>query len=550
MTSPGTRRPSVSAFAIFALVMLAGIIPAAAQSRDACTPPPAGFAPALPAKLLPGQGTEYIRFPITTRNPEAQQFFLQGVAQLHSFWSTEAERSFRQAAELDPEAPMPWWGIAMTAAGDYRPRFQLDYFSELQGPAAVRRPVQRAMDAARRAQQLAEVPGKATDLEKMYISAVVARRTAADSDEAYIAALRALLTKYPEEVEAKSYLALHLQRGFSSPDKRPKLTSMEAVALLREAVKQAPDHPGIHHYIIHGWEGSTFAEDAWESSKRYPELAPNIPHALHMPGHIYAQTGRWANAVRSFDSAARNELEWIRADKLYGTAHHGHNVHFQATAESFSGQFEAARKSAAHLLEFPESPIEAAQVDNYRTAKRQGWFAMLRTLVQAQDWDRILDQTTLPGYPRPREQAWLAWAQGLALAARGDVAGARERAQRMEFHTQQLVTAIKMKTPDVLAVAREELEGHIVAASGDLKRAMRILANASQKERALTYSEPPAYPRPVAEALGALALRQGRLAEAESAFRIALEQFPENAIARKGLEEAARKSRRMESGVE
>ena len=90
---------------------------------DACVPPPGGAAPSLPAKLLEGQGT--VHFPITTKSPEAQKFFDQGVAQMHSFWAREAERSFLQAAQLDPEAPMPHWGIAMVAAGDFRPRFQM-----------------------------------------------------------------------------------------------------------------------------------------------------------------------------------------------------------------------------------------------------------------------------------------------------------------------------------------------------------------------------------------------------------------------------------------
>src|SRR5580704_2725685 len=104
-----------------------------AQSKqpDLCVPPPTGTAPSLPAKLMTGQGS--VHFAITTSNPKARQFFDQGVAQLHSFWATEAERSFLQAAELDPEAPMPYWGVAMVAAGDYRPRFQLDTMEKLFG---------------------------------------------------------------------------------------------------------------------------------------------------------------------------------------------------------------------------------------------------------------------------------------------------------------------------------------------------------------------------------------------------------------------------------
>ena len=93
------------------------------KPKDMCAPPPGGTAPTLPARIMTGQGT--INFPITTSNPKAQEFFNQGVAQMHSFWAFEAERSFLQAAALDPAAPMPQWGIAMVAAGDYRPHFQL-----------------------------------------------------------------------------------------------------------------------------------------------------------------------------------------------------------------------------------------------------------------------------------------------------------------------------------------------------------------------------------------------------------------------------------------
>src|SRR5882724_8414541 len=110
---------------IFAVLLSSATLFAAVETKpkDMCAPPPGGSAPSLPAHILTGQGQ--ISFPITTSNPKAQEFFNQGVAQMHSFWATEAERSFLQAAALDPQAPMPYWGIAMVAAGDYRPRFQL-----------------------------------------------------------------------------------------------------------------------------------------------------------------------------------------------------------------------------------------------------------------------------------------------------------------------------------------------------------------------------------------------------------------------------------------
>src|SRR5688572_30654911 len=135
-------------------LLLIGAFAAAAQVQpqaakgDGCAPPPGSTAPSLPAKLLEGQGTVDMR--ITTSNPEAQRFFNQGLAQMHSFWAREAERSFLQAAALDPEAPMPHWGIAMVAGGDWRPRFQIDGFEAMYG-RGVQPKKSRALDAARKA---------------------------------------------------------------------------------------------------------------------------------------------------------------------------------------------------------------------------------------------------------------------------------------------------------------------------------------------------------------------------------------------------------------
>ncbi|MBL8175905.1 MAG: hypothetical protein JNK48_14610 [Bryobacterales bacterium] len=523
----------------FAMTLALAATLAAQQKKnaDVCTPPPSRVAPSLPAQLLPGQGTEYIQFPITTRSEEARKFFLQGVAQMHSFWAVEAERSFLQAAALDPEAPMPWWGIAMVAAGDYRPRFQLStYGYQLRNPETA----PRVEEAAAKAQELASVAGKATELEKLYIASIAARRDAKslNPDAAYIKGLREIVNRYPEEVEAKSYLALHLMAGFELPAKAPKGPgATEAVEILRELAKKAPDHPGVHHYIIHGWEGSTFAKDAWDSSKRYAELAPNIPHALHMPGHIYSQTGRWDDAVKSFSAAAHNEMKWIKADTLYSTGHHGHNVHYLATSLSFQGNFEEAMRAARHLLEMKENPREAAALDNNRTAYRQGWFAMLRTLVQQEKWDLILDGATLPVYDKPRETAWRHWAVGLAHAAKGDAPKAARALAAMDDTFDVYQDKVKQAVPAELRVAKQELAAHIMAARKKTKEAIARLEKVAARERTLVYSEPPFYPRPVNEALAGMAMKAGQQDVAERAWRGALEQFPESAKATAGLKQ-------------
>src|SRR5215467_6753680 len=383
---------------LFAILLSAAFAATETKPKDLCAPAPGAAAPTLPARILTGQG--HIDFPITTSNPKAQEFFNQGVAQMHSFWAFEAERSFLQAAALDPAAPMPQWGIAMVAAGDYRPHFQLirdEVPSNIKKmDANPRTPVggpARAIAAAKKAVELSAVPGKATDLEKLYVASIAARRNSdsKDPDADYIKGLRAVVAAYPNEVEAKSYLALHLMMGFTTPDRKPMPGSMEAVEILRDLLVKAPDHMGVHHYVIHGFEGSTFAKDAWPSCRRYPELVPNIPHALHMPGHIWAQTGKWEEAAQSFGAAAENERGYIQADKLYGKGHHGHNVHFLITTYCFQGKYEKAMEAAHELLGYKENPREAAAIDNWYTAYRQGWFGLMETLVHFEKWNEILD---------------------------------------------------------------------------------------------------------------------------------------------------------------
>ena len=505
--------------------ILLTVAPLAAQ-KDNCTPPPSALAPTLPAKLLPGMGTAHLA--ITTSNPEAQKFFDQGLAQMHSFWAREAERSFLQAAALDPAAPMPHWGIAMVAAGDWRPRFQIDLLAVVVG-RSVPPSMARARAATQQAVELSQASGKATELEKLYIAAVATRRdpAAKDPEEAFVKSTRALLAKYPDEVEAQLDLALMMMRGFSLPDKKPNAPgTMEAVAILRGLLPRAPDHPGVHHYIIHAFEGSPFAKEAWPSCDKYAQLVTNIPHALHMPGHIYSQTGRWEDAAKAFSAAANNERRWMKQDKLYGDGHHGHNVHYLATAYSFEGRYDDAIAAAKELLAFDENPAQKASADAMATARAQGWFAMMRTLVQFEKWDAVLDETMLPPFAKPRQEAWRHWARALAQANKGNPAAAHDETKAFEAAMADFVKRTGRPEPAELQVARQEMTGHIEAAEGHVDKALKTLEAASMAERKLTYTEPPYYPRPVAEAWGQLALKIQKPDLANRAFHAALEQYP------------------------
>ncbi len=321
--------------------------------------------------------------------------------------------------------------------------------------------------------------------------------------------------------------------GYEPPDRKPRPGTEESYALLKEILAQDPDHIGAHHYVIHVLEGSTHPQDAWASCKRYPELSPGVPHALHMPGHIYVQSDRWSDAVAAFEAAAARERELLAADQLYPNGHHGHNVHFLITTYSFMGRYDEAMRNTEELLAIRENPREAGQVTNVRTPYRQGWFARMRTLVQFRKWDEILDGRSLPEYPNPRERAWRRWARGLAFAAKGDVAQARAEAKAMDAETKEWNRVAKPAGAH-LEVARLDLEGHIEISARHTTKGLDLLERAANREALLPYSEPRAYPRPVWEALGQAALAAKQWDRAQAAFRRALAENPGSSRARQG----------------
>ncbi len=228
-------------------------------------------------------------FPVTTTSEEARKFLLQGISQIHSFWFIESERSCLQALQYDPNMAMAHWCIALSAAGDYRPAFQLlrtgnagagrgagAAAADASGDTVVRtnngaavNPQIRAREAIAKAMALRD---KVTERERLYIEAQAARRTAANrdaGDAAYIAGLRKLVAAYPDDLEAKSMLGLALDDGFDSVTKEPRAHTMEAIGLLQEVVKKDDSRFGAHHYLIHAWEGSKTPEKAWHSNARY-----------------------------------------------------------------------------------------------------------------------------------------------------------------------------------------------------------------------------------------------------------------------------------------
>ncbi|MCX6627907.1 MAG: hypothetical protein NTW28_09795, partial [Candidatus Solibacter sp.] len=200
----------------------------------------------------------------------------------------------------------------------------------------------------------------------------------------------------------------------------------------------------------------------------------------------------------------------------------------------FEGRYDDAIEAARELLQFKENPAQMAAADGVGSARAQGWFAMLRALVQFEKWDAILAGEMLPVLARPRQEAWRHWARALAFANTDNAARAREELTLFDGALSDYRARTRRANPTELAVAREELQAHLELADGHTGRALKQFEQASKAERRLVYTEPPYYPRPVAEPWGRAALKANNARLSQRAFRIALEQFPDDAHAKVG----------------
>ena len=520
---------------------------AQAPQPDMCVVPP-GAQPLLPAKLLPGMGITK-DFPVTTTSDDARKFFLQGVSQIHSFWFQESERSCTQALEFDKDMAMAYWCIALSAASDYRPAFQLlrdpngggggraaapaepgaDATIPRSTTGAAIDPQIRAREAIAKAMALRD---KVTPRERLYIEAQAARRAPGNrdaADAAYIAGLRKLVAAYPDDLQAKSMLGLAIDNGFESASKQPREHTLEAIALLEEVVAKDDGQFGAHHYLIHAYEGSKTPEKAWHANQRYAGLVTNIPHALHMPGHIYAQSDKIQEAISAFSAAAANEQKWLASDSLYPNGHYAHNVHFLIHALNLGGRYDDSLKWVQDLFTYKENPRER-NGNNQRTAYRQGYFGLVKSVVRFEKWNEIVDGKTLPVYDKPEQNAWRHWALGLAYSANGQADKAKMALSDMHKDLDAVTSA---KEP--IGIAAQELEATIAARAGDRKKANELFRKAADREASLLYTEPPAYPRPVVEGWANVSLALGDFTTAEKAYREALEREPGSGRAFFGL---------------
>lgn len=512
---------------------------ASAQEHRHAEPSSAGAphahhgSPAGRPVLLSGLGQW--RHRISTALPAAQQFFDQGLRLAYAFNHDEAERSFREAARLDPSCAMCWWGVAYAAG----PNINLPMAPESE---------QRALAAVVRAQSLA---AGASTREQAYIDAMVRRfgepagadRPARDS--AYAMAMQDVAGRWPNDADAQVLYAdamLNLRPWNQwTPDGAPQPGTLEVVATLERVLARTPDHAGACHFYVHTVEASQTPERALPCAERLPRLMPAAGHVVHMPAHVYLRVGRYADAARANIAAVAADRKYVprhaAPGDFYPTFYPAHNEHFLWAVYLLSGQ-------RARALEAAQSLNRTVSVDDARANASLEAFLASRVLshVRFADWDAVLQEPAPPSELRYLRGLWH-YARGLAHAARGNLdAGAAEldTLRALAAGTPATVIVILNPAPAVLELAAEVLAGDLALRRGQVGQAIAHLRDAVRRETELTYDEPPPWYQSTRHLLGTALLSAGRAAEAEATFRDDLRVYRENGWSLAGLESALR----------
>lgn len=484
------------------------------------------------APLLTNLGTWHR--PVASSSERAQQFFDQGLRMLYAFNFLEADRSFREAARLDPDMAMAYWGQAMALAPNINAPMPDD-------------DGRTAYSASRQALKLKARAG--SDVDQGLIEALAVRFSPdgkgdrAKLDREYADAMKQVAARFPDDADAGTLaVAAFMQTtawDYWLPDGSPKPGVADAMATLERLIAKYPDHAGLHHYYIHIVEASdAHVRKAEPSADRLLDMMPGAGHIVHMPSHIYLRVGRYADAIAANERATLADEEYIaqcRAQGLYPVAYYPHNIHFLWAAATIEGRRELAIDSARKV---------AAKVPHHLGGALP-WthdFPMvpLYAMVRFGRWEEILSEPK-PHVDAPYPKAIWHYARAIAKIARDEIDSAREElkaleaARRNPAFTKELADAPLAGNLDI---AIHEVRAELAARQGDPNEAIAAASKAVELQDAQAYNEPETWHRPARLLLGALLIEAGRFAEAEKVYLDDLRRHPETGWALVGLRDS------------
>ncbi|HXF62122.1 MAG TPA: hypothetical protein VNK95_10920 [Caldilineaceae bacterium] len=440
--------------------------------------------------------------------PEAQAEFNHAVALLHSFWFAPAIQSFNTVAELDPTCAMAHWGVAMSLLGNPF-AWPLAGQALADGWAAVERAMAAETKTPREAAYIAAIAEFYRDAE------TVDHRTRA---LAYRDAMAQLAADYPDDTEATIFYALALA-ATADPTDKTYANQLQAAAMLAEIFATQPDHPGVAHYLIHSNDYPALAAQGLEAALRYAEIAPDAPHALHMPSHIFTRLGYWQESIEMNVASAKVAEEELSATHEQGAGSYNalHAMDYLMYAYLQLAQDKAAETLLAQVLAIKQLDVEifaaayafAAMPARYALERGQWAEATALTLhPQNLAWERF-----------PQAEAVLVFAKGLGAARSGDVDAAQQALERLAELREAMAATNLGYWASQADIQSEEIRAWIALAEGNAEEAVALMRHAVELEDA-TEKHPvtPGPFIPAHEMLGEMLLELGRPAEALAEF--------------------------------
>jgi tetratricopeptide (TPR) repeat protein len=483
----------------------------------------APFAPAQhdhPSGDAAGLGK--VTFPISCA-PSVQQQFSSAVAMLHSFWFEKAKETFAAVAEKDRSCGMAYWGIAMSY---YHPLWQSPNPADLKAGAAS---VEKAKSV-----------GVRTQRERDYIAAIETFYKESDKVDhgtralAYESAMEQLQATYPDDHEAAIFYALALL-ATAPPTDKTYVNQKKAGTILESLFIEQPEHPGIAHYIIHACDYPLLAQRGLDAARRYTKIAPDSPHALHMPSHIFTRLGLWQESIDSnLASAASAKKNDAPGDEL-------HAKDYLIYAYLQSDQDREAKK----LL---ESPVPGRASDPAYMA----WlYAMgtspARYAVERHEWAEAAALTVpsnrFPGGRLAWTEANLHFARSLGLSHTGKTESARMEVLKLTSIRDTLTGIGDNYWADQVEIQRESAEAWITFEDGNRDEALRKMRLAANHEdRTDKHAVTPGVILPAREMLGDMLLQLKQPAQAMIEFEAVLQTAPNRFNALAGAARAAKLS--------
>jgi tetratricopeptide (TPR) repeat protein len=454
--------------------------------------------------LAQGQKSEQlgqVHFPVSC-GAETQVKFDRAVALLHSFWYAEGVKAFTAVTEADPNCAMGYWGIAMS-----------HWYPLWQPPSEAM--LKKGWEAVERAKAL----GAKTAREREYIAAIesfykdaqqISHRTRA---LAYEKAMEQLAARYPEDREAAVFYALALNATILPSDKT-YANQLKAAQILERVFAEQPTHPGVAHYLIHSYDYPTLANRGLEAARRYAQIAPSSPHALHMPSHIFTRLGLWQESVASNrDSAASSKEHRSVFEQL-------HALDYQAY-----GYLQVAQDGAARRV--VEECQALAREDLEHFASAYAYAAIpARYALERRQWSEAAALEPRPSRVKYTE-AITYFARALGAARSGDAVSARPNVDKLqELHT-ALVEAKQDYWAGQVEIQHRTAAAWLARAEGKPEEALRLMQEAAALEDAT--EKHPVTPGPIfpaRELLGELLLELQQPVPALQEFEAAIPREP------------------------